>query len=47
LLIGLDGLIELFTNLTDGGVADALTQDGQQGLAYFPGGEAKEKGQQD
>jgi hypothetical protein len=47
LLICLDGLIQLFANLTDRGVADGFAQDGEQSLAYFPCGVAKEKGQQD
>jgi hypothetical protein len=46
-MIGLDRLVQLFTNLTDGGVADAFAQDGKQSLAYFPGREAKEKREQD
>jgi hypothetical protein len=37
----------LFADLTDRGMADAFAQDGQQSLAHFPCGVAKQKGQQD
>ena len=44
-MIGLDGLIELFGDLADGGGTDGFAQNREQGLAYLTGRETEKKGQ--